>query len=119
MPGAAFKGCRTIKHFETLADGQIAALSNRSGRANAAIAISRFLRFSCEDVNTTDAAGTLGVRPESEVGQRFWARWASNRPAPQLEIETPEVGTTNNQLPCNQSGEDRLVFQFDGRWGIQ
>jgi hypothetical protein len=31
---------------------------------------------------------------------------------------TPEDGTANNQLPCNQGGEDRLVFQSDSRWGI-
>jgi hypothetical protein len=65
------------------------------------------------------AAGTPAREPESEVGQRFWARRASSDPARRREIETPEVGTTNNQLPCNQAGDDRLVFQSDGRWGIQ
>jgi hypothetical protein len=81
-----------------------------------------FLVFCCVSVEGSSGKaarrGSAGG-PESEVGQRIWARCASIGAHPRVEIGTPEDSTANNRLSCNHDGEDRLVFQSEGRWGIQ
>jgi hypothetical protein len=118
-PGVVARCCGRINRFETPADGQIAASRDRSLVTNGAIGISRFPQPSCGKLRWDLARLRTGIGAESEVGQRFWARWASIPTDLRVEFGTLEDGTANNQVACNHDGEDALGFQFDGRWGIQ